>query len=97
MPTYSFVCEACKHNFEEFLSMANNDKPLKEPCPKCNKKKVLRDYGTEAVGMAMDTTLSPNKATGGAWNELMAKMKPGLPQRFRRNLDAASERRGGGS
>jgi putative FmdB family regulatory protein len=96
MPTYSFRCEACDHNFEEFLSMANNQKPIKSPCPKCKKKKIIRDYNQESVAMALDATLSPNKATGGAWNELMAKMKPTMPARFRRNLDAATERRGGG-
>ena len=96
MPTYVFRCENCKNKFDEFLSMSDNDKPLKNPCPKCKKKKVVRDYGSEGVGMALDTTLSPNKATGGAWNELMAKIKPGIPSRFRRNLDAATERRGGG-
>lgn len=94
MPTYSFICENCKHNFDEVLTMANNDKPIKQPCPKCKKKKVIRNYGNEGVGMALDATLSPNKATGGAWNELMAKIKPGIPSRFRRNLDAATERRG---
>lgn len=97
MPTYAFMCEKCDNKFEETLSMANNDIPLKSPCPKCHKKAVIRDYGNESVGMALDATLSPNKATGGAWNELMAKIKPGIPARFRRSLDAASERRGGGN
>ena len=95
MPTYSFICEACKYNFDESLTMADNQKPTTKPCPKCKKKKVIRNYVEEGVGMALDATLSPNKATGGAWNELMAKMKPSLPKRFRRNLDAATERRGG--
>jgi putative FmdB family regulatory protein len=95
MPTYAFKCETCKHHFDEFLLMADNNKPLSKPCPKCKKKTIIRDYGSEEVGMALDATLSPNKATGGAWNELMAKIKPGIPKRFRKNLDAASERRGG--
>jgi|LakMenE18May11ns_1017448.scaffolds.fasta_scaffold9837860_4 putative FmdB family regulatory protein len=95
MPIYAFKCEKCDHQFEESLTMAKNDVPLKNPCPSCKANKVIRDYGSEAVGMAMDATLSPNKATGGAWNELMSKMKPGMPKRFRRNLDAATERRGG--
>jgi hypothetical protein len=67
---------------------------LSNPCPKCKKKKIVRNYVGESVAMAVDSTISANKATGGAWNELMAKMKPGMPKRFRRNLDAASERRG---
>jgi len=94
MPTYAFRCENCSHNFDETLTMAENGEPLKKPCPKCKKKKVIRDYGSEGVAMSLDATLSPNKATGGAWNELMAKIKPGIPTRFRKNLDAASSRRG---
>lgn len=94
MPTYSFKCENCSYNFDKTLSMAENSEPLQKPCPKCKQKKVIRDYGSEGVGMALDATLSPNKATGGAWNELMAKIKPTIPKRFRKNLDAASSRRG---
>jgi putative FmdB family regulatory protein len=96
MPIYSFLCEKCEHKFDQNLSMKDNDKPIKSPCPQCGKKAVIRDYMSEGVGMAMDTTLSPNKATGGAWNELMNKMKTTLPPRHRRKLDAASELRGGG-
>jgi putative FmdB family regulatory protein len=96
MPTYAFKCENCNHAFDAQLSMKDNDKPTKEPCPECKNGKVLRDYTGETKGYALDTTLSPNKATGGAWNELMAKMKPTLTHRHRRNLDAASELRGGG-
>jgi putative FmdB family regulatory protein len=94
MPIYAFVCESCEHTFEETLSMKDNTVPLSNPCPKCKKKKIVRNYVGESVAMAVDSTISANKATGGAWNELMAKMKPGMPKRFRRNLDAASERRG---
>jgi hypothetical protein len=39
-------------------------------------------------------TLTPNKATGGRWNELMAKMKSGLPQRYARKLDAPNNATG---
>jgi hypothetical protein len=74
--------------------MKDNTVPLSNPCPKCKKKKIVRNYVGESVAMAVDSTISANKATGGAWNELMAKMKPGMPKRFRRNLDAATERRG---
>jgi putative FmdB family regulatory protein len=94
MPIYAFVCESCDHTFDEILSMKDNTVPLSNPCPKCKKKKIVRNYVGESVAMAVDSTISANKATGGAWNELMAKMKPGMPKRFRRNLDAASERRG---
>jgi putative FmdB family regulatory protein len=96
MPTYAFKCESCEHCFDAQLAMKDNDTPLKNPCPSCGKKKILRDYTNERTGFAIDATLTANKATGGAWNELMAKMKPTLTTRHKRSLDAASELRGGG-
>ena len=46
MPTYDYQCDACDHTFEEFQSMT--EEPLKV-CPKCNKKKLRRLFGTGAA------------------------------------------------
>src|SRR4051812_41417099 len=46
MPTYEYVCDACKHAFEEFQSFS--DKPLKK-CPQCKKSKLRRLFGTGAA------------------------------------------------
>ena len=35
MPTYSYKCEKCNHEFEQFQSMANMHLPTTEPCPSC--------------------------------------------------------------
>lgn len=43
MPTYDYVCDACKHSFELFQSMKDN--PIKK-CPKCGKLKARRLLGT---------------------------------------------------
>ena len=45
MPTYDYVCDACKHEFEEFQMMSA--KPLKK-CPECGKNKLRRLIGTGA-------------------------------------------------
>jgi putative FmdB family regulatory protein len=42
MPTYDYVCEACKHRFEEFQSIMAD--ALKE-CPECHRKKLRRLIG----------------------------------------------------
>ena len=86
MPMYDYMCEACEHYFEESLSMSSMDKPTKEPCPKCGEKKVKKTLGG-FPSVASDSTLTPDKATGGKWNELMSRMKPGLPTRMRDGLD----------
>lgn len=46
MPTYDYVCDACKHAFEEFQSFS--EEPLKK-CPECGKKKLRRLFGTGAA------------------------------------------------
>ena len=46
MPTYDYVCDACKHEFEEFQYMS--EEVLKK-CPKCGKKKLRRLIGTGAA------------------------------------------------
>jgi len=46
MPTYDYVCQACKHEFEEFQSITAN--PLRK-CPSCGKLKLKRLIGTGAA------------------------------------------------
>lgn len=45
MPTYEYVCESCKYEFEAFQNMSED--PLKQ-CPECNKKQLKRKIGTGA-------------------------------------------------
>jgi putative FmdB family regulatory protein len=46
MPTYDYVCDACKHSFELFHSI--KDEPKKQ-CPECGKKKLRRLIGPGAA------------------------------------------------
>ena len=41
-----------------------------------------------------DSLLNANRATGGQWNELMTRMKSGIPKRYHNTLDAASKNTG---
>lgn len=45
MPTYDYICTACKHEFEEFQSMTA--KVLKK-CPECGKNTLERKIGIGA-------------------------------------------------
>lgn len=45
MPTYDYICNACKHEFEEFQAMSA--KTLTK-CPKCGKPKLERKIGIGA-------------------------------------------------
>jgi putative FmdB family regulatory protein len=95
MPNYGFVCSKCEHTFDLYLKMEERENPISEKCPNCGKKKsVRRQYDSFTQPISADATLTPNKATGGRWNALMNRMKPGLAKRFHKNLDAASSRTG---
>jgi hypothetical protein len=95
MPNYGFVCDKCDHSFDRLLSIADREQPLKEKCPSCGKKKgVRRQYDSYSQTVSSDATLTPNKATGGKWNELMGRMKKGLSKRHHKNLDQATSNTG---
>lgn len=46
MPTYEYVCKACKHEFEVFQSMTES---AKRKCPKCGKNTLERKIGLGAA------------------------------------------------
>lgn len=49
MPTYEFMCEDCKHEWEDFLSMSA---PIPEECPSCKikgKTKRLISLGSKGI------------------------------------------------
>jgi putative FmdB family regulatory protein len=46
MPTYDYQCDACGHGFELFQSITD---PVETTCPRCNKRKLRRLFGTGAA------------------------------------------------
>src|SRR5580700_5676539 len=46
MPTYDYVCDACKHEFELYQSIKDD---AKKQCPECGKKKLRRLIGGGAA------------------------------------------------
>ena len=95
MPTYDFKCEKCSQKWTQFLLIQDRENPVKNACPHCNKKNcVIREWTTENLSIASDATLTANKKTGGAWNELMSKMKSGLPERYAKKLDSPNNMTG---
>ena len=95
MPTYDYVCDACDHAFEQTRMISERDQPISEPCPKCQKEgEVRRDWSLTTPGLGADHTLTPDKATGGRWSELMNRMKDNVPKRLGENLDSGTNRTG---
>lgn len=92
MPIYSFICENCSSAFDEFLPMNERKKPTECDCKKCNTRSVVPQITN--ISIFSDSTLTANKKTKGAWNQLTEKIKKGIPKRYHSNLDVASSRTG---
>ena len=97
MPNYAFKCEKCEHTFDEMLSLSNRDEPLKKPCHKCKKKKIIRDWGASTPSLAMDATLTPQKVVGSQFKEVIDKIKSSgqVPKRFHEKLDNSAKMNAG--
>jgi len=92
MPNYGFRCDGCGNNFEKFLTISEREQPLSESCSKCGEQKIVRNFENQTSALLADSMVTPNSKTGGAWNELMTKMKKGLPKHTHANLDRATNR-----
>jgi len=87
MPNYSFKCEGCDNSFDLFLKMSECDNPLKEKCPCCGKKKVIKDWSQQKNSIGADMTLTPIKVNGGAWNEVIERIKKKAPRSMQDRLE----------
>jgi putative FmdB family regulatory protein len=92
MPNYGFICNACGNKFDRILSILDREQPLTESCSSCGEKNISRDFDNQTSALMADSMVTPNSKTGGDWNELMSKMKKGLPKYTHGNLDIASNR-----
>ena len=79
------------------LSLSDRDVPTKNPCPKCKKKKVVRDWQASTPSLAMDTTLNPQKVVGSQFKEVIDKMKRSgqVPKRYHAKLDNSANMNAG--
>ena len=87
MPNYGFLCEKCDFKFEKMLKISERELPLKEECPSCKNKSVCKDFASLTPCLSSDSTMNPDKATGGRWSELMGRMKTGLSKKHHAKLD----------
>jgi len=93
MPIYEYKCGGCEHVFDEYLTVSDRDKPLKQSCPECGKRSVTKLVSAATMGVDMNCT--PDKKTGGDWSRLMDKMKKNTPKRYHEGIDKSTSRSGG--
>jgi len=69
--------------------MAEREAPVSLPCPHCGKKKVFKTMEGCLPGLGADATLTPDKASGGRWKEVIEKVKAGVPKRLHKNVEGS--------
>lgn len=95
MPNYNYECESCEMIWDEIHPMSKRDTPTNKPCPHCGKKKTVKKSWKDCTpGLGVDHTLTPDKATGGRWSELMTRMKKGLTKSGQRKMDKHQNAKG---
>ena len=75
MPKYRFQCKKCEEFWEEWLKMADCEKPEKSPCPHCRAEKgsVMRVYGLPSVKVDSNFKIDAPHRQGG-WQDAVQKM-----------------------
>jgi len=96
MPIYEYECDGCSHQFEESMSMSNDKVPCGEACPCCGEVGMVRKGFRTAPAGASDSTMTPDKKTGGQWSEMIERVKHSgqVPKRYHEKLDQSSKRTG---
>jgi len=95
MPNYNYECDKCGKLWDEIHSISERDLPTTKPCPHCNKRECVRKSWAECTpGLGADWTLTPDKATGGRWSEVMNKIKRGMPKRQQKRFDKGNNAKG---
>ena len=89
---YDYRCEKCEKLWEEHLSMSNSDKPCGEKCPHCGADDTVKKHVGGFPGVNVDATLTPDKATGGRWSEVMNRINNSLPDRYKTGSDMSGHR-----
>ena len=95
MPNYNYECNKCEAVWEEIHPIAQRDNPTKVACPHCGQDGCVNKSWKDCTpGLGADWSLTPNKASGGRWNELMSKIKSGLPEHARKRFDKGNNAKG---
>ncbi len=79
MPNYDYRCKECEHTFEEFLRMADRNKPCRKPCPKCGKTKCIEQYLPSSPALCDPVRIGVRKPDSG-FKEVISKIKRAHPR-----------------
>jgi putative FmdB family regulatory protein len=78
MPNYDYKCKKCDHIFELQKKIADRDKPLKDPCPACGEKELVRTFAGGCPGV-VDAFRTGLKKPDQGFRDMLAKVKEAHP------------------
>ena len=79
MPLYSYTCDACNHNFEQSLKIAEMHQPIADPCPSCKAEGQVRKTITGAPSLGDPVRLGVKKTDDG-FREVLSKIHESQPK-----------------
>jgi putative FmdB family regulatory protein len=79
MPLYSYRCEACKHEFEQVLKIAEMHLPSSAPCPSCGVEGQVLKTITGAPSLGDPVRLGIRRPDNG-FKEVMQKIHDANPK-----------------
>lgn len=80
MPTYSYGCGECSHEFDIVLKIADRDVPVSEPCPNCGKPTVSKLVGAAATVYTLSpTSVSKQGRVPDGFKEVLQKIHEKTP------------------
>ena len=78
MPLYNYHCDACNHDFEQSLKIAEMHQPIAEPCPSCRAEGQVRKTISGAPSLGDPVRLGITKADNG-FKEVLQKIHANNP------------------
>lgn len=79
MPTYEFICTACNERFERICRMDDREKPISEPCPKCEAEGNIQRYFAGQHYELTDSWSLGRLKTPKPWREFLGRMASANP------------------
>lgn len=75
MPTYSFQCDICRHEFDRILTMSARNQPMEENCPSCGELSVKKIITSAAINNQSGGVEVKSASVSGEFREMMSGVK----------------------
>lgn len=91
MPTYDYVCDACRHEFEAFESIKADPQTV---CPRCSERKLRRKIGPGAAVLFKGSGFYQTDYRSESYKEKAKADQPPAPSSGSSNSSSTTDKSG---